>query len=311
MRGEIIGVWSETWREIWTPMAKHRQYGEDFLADLYREIAPPPAQPTEPVYTGQFNEEGALFLPEDLAAQANYEAARETVIREQGVYQSIIANHYQIRKFLRLKLKAIIQTEQAAVGVLESAHAILVNSYDDTYANRFFQLVSQFIQKYSLRYDLRRPFRLNPTLPGVFTSLFRELKEYTARDSHLHTLMGEFEESVRDVKGEAPAGRIKTCLQKQFNLLEAIGQQCPDVNAGTLGGICDQVTYWPHKTIKESLKRLYGFRSDYPGLGHAGNPTGVLREIDMRDMVALSVLLAGFSPYLTDQLDSELIYNGW
>lgn len=310
MRGEIIGVWSETWREIWTPMSQHRKYGKDFLADLYREITPPPSLPRDPVYSGQFNEEGALFLPEDLAAQDRYKVTHEAAIREQAVYQNIIANHYQIRKYLRLKLKSLIQTEQAAIGMLEKANAVLVNNYDDAYANRFFQLVSQFIQKYSLRYDLRRPFRLNPTLPGVFTSLFRELKEYTGRDPHLHTLMGEFEESVRDVKGEAPAGRIKTCLQKQFNLLEAIGQQCPDVNAGTLGGICDQVTYWPHKTIKDALKKLYGFRSDYPGLGHAGSQAGVLREIDMRDMVALSILLAGFSPYLSDQLDVEVIYNG-
>jgi hypothetical protein len=30
----------------------------------------------------------------------------------------------------------------------------------------------------------------------------------------------------------------------------------------------------------------------------------------MRDMVAISVLLAGFTPYLSHQVDSNIIYRG-
>jgi hypothetical protein len=74
--------------------------------------------------------------------------------------------------------------------------------------------------------------------------------------------------------------------------------------------MCGQISTWPHATIREALKRLYGFRSDYPGLGHAGNPAGVLRELDARDIVAIGVVLAGFVPYLSDQLNSRVVYGG-
>lgn len=39
MRGEIIGVWSETWREIWSKLAKHPDAPEDLFCELFRELA--------------------------------------------------------------------------------------------------------------------------------------------------------------------------------------------------------------------------------------------------------------------------------
>ena len=48
----------------------------------------------------------------------------------------------------------------------------------------------------------------------------------------------------------ASESRIKTCIQKQVNLLEAIGSAFPGVKGKTLGAICDQVGTWPHEKIK-------------------------------------------------------------
>ena len=42
----------------------------------------------------------------------------------------------------------------------------------------------------------------------------------------------------------------------------------------------------------------------------AGTPASAIRTIDMRDMVAMSILLAGFTPYLTDQLNADNVYRG-
>ena len=42
---------------------------------------------------------------------------------------------------------------------------------DQALSNRYFNLLSGFIDKFSLRYDLRRPCMLCPTLPGLFASL--------------------------------------------------------------------------------------------------------------------------------------------
>ena len=74
--------------------------------------------------------------------------------------------------------------------------------------------------------------------------------------------------------------------------------------------MCDQIKFWPHGTIKNSLRSLYGFASDYPGIRHGGNPNNVIRAIEMRDMLAMSMLLVGFTPYLTASFDAETLYQG-
>lgn len=203
--------------------------------------------------------------------------------------------------------------ERVLVGFFESVHGTLEefeNPGDDTLTNRYFNLLTSFIDKFSLRYDLRRPCILCPTLPGVFASLVRDLRALTAMDPHLDALMKDFENAVRDLRQDGSDGRIKTCIQKQVNLLEAIGRAFPGVTGTTLGAICDQVGTWPHEKLKAAMKDLYGFASDYPGIRHGGTPGNALRAVDMRDMVAMSILLTGFTPYLEHRLSADAIYGG-
>ena len=51
-------------------------------------------------------------------------------------------------------------------------------------------------------------------------------------------------------------------------------------------------------------------REDYPGIRHGSDSKGVLRAVDMRDMVAMCILLAGFTPYLIQKMDGESVYRG-
>ena len=180
----------------------------------------------------------------------------------------------------------------------------------DVLSNKYFNLLASFIDKFNLRYDLRRPCTLCPTLPGVFSSLVHDLRIVTSKDTHLDGLRKDFEEAIRDLRFGCTDWRIRICIGKQIMLLEAMGSTCHGVNKQTLGDMCDQIKTWPHAGIRESLKKLYGFTSDYPGIRHGTNVKGVIRTIDMRDMVAMSILLAGFTPYLTDQLNADTIYRG-
>jgi hypothetical protein len=77
-----------------------------------------------------------------------------------------------------------------------------------------------------------------------------------------------------------------------------------------LGSLCDRLTCWPHSAVKDALKKLYAFCSDYPGIRHAGNPAGQLRELDGRDAVLLSVLLFSFSGYFSQGLDINELLGG-
>lgn len=275
MRGEVIGVWSETWREVWSKLAKHEEAPEDLFCELYRELV------------------GAFDAIPDVTALAD-------VVDQPDLARSA---------FRRTKA-AVFRGEVALLEFMERAHAVVIDLGGDPLANRYFLLTEALLNKYSLRYDLRRPFSLNPTLPGVFARLIRELKDATYRDADLHPLMVEFEEAIRDLHADRSAGKIKTCIQKQVNLLEAIGQRCPGVTSNTLGQICDQVGTWPHNKVKDAMKEMYRFASDYPGIRHGGTPANSIRNIEMRDLVAVTVLLAGFSPYLTNLINSDIVYRG-
>lgn len=276
MRGEFIGVWTDMWREVWSKLAKHADAPSDLFCELFREIEP------------------AFIVRLDPATELS----------------DIVDNAQQSRDAFRAIKPTKLTGEFALLGFLERAHASIADLGGDGLGNRYFNLIAAFIEKYSLRYDLRRPFSLHPTLTGVFSKLLRELRILTSQDAALAALMNDFEETIRDLKADVSPGRIKACIHRQMNLLEALAQRCPNVTAQSLGGMCDQVGSWPHATIKDAMKKLYGFSSDYPGIRHAGNPAGALREIEMRDMVGMTVILAGFVPYLSNGLDASALYQG-
>jgi hypothetical protein len=275
MRGEFMGVWSETWREIWLPMVDREDVPEDIFCELYRELAP------------------ALKERPSVEALAG-----------------IIDNPMQSREAFERTSAKNFAGERSLVGFLEAAHSTLDELAGDELSNHYFNLLVGFIEKFSLRYDLRRPCTLCPTLTGVFASLVRDVRMLTSQDAHLDVLMKDFENAVRDLRHDCSDGRIKTCIQKQVNLLEAIGRTVPGVTGTTLGAICNQVGTWPHEKLREAMRDLYGFASDYPGIRHGGTPANALRAVDMRDLVAMSILLAGFTPYLSNGLDADVVYRG-
>jgi hypothetical protein len=219
MRGEFLPVWSETWRDIWSPLARHADAPVDLFSELYREL-------TEVLV--------AVPTPEALAdVVTNPDRARAT--------------------FRRTKLPSL-RGERAVVEFIERAHGVVVDLGGDPLANRYFLLVEAFLTKFSLRYDLRRPCTLHVTLSGVFARMMRELKEGAQRDAEIQPIYLDFEEAIRDLKADPSERNIKTCIQKQVNLLEALGQKCPSVTSNTLGRICDEVKTWPHAQVREAMQ---------------------------------------------------------
>ncbi len=281
MRGEFIDVWIEAWREIWLPLTEqtvaevNEALPEDIFCELYRAVAP------------------------TLSPSPSIE-----------VLAGIIASPVHSREAFERISSNDLTDEPALVGFFEEAHDVLDELGDKELTDRYFNLLSGFIYKFNLRYDLCRPCTLCPTLPGVFSSLVSDLHAVTNRDPHLKTLMNDFEGAVRDLRHGGSDRRIKTCIQKQVNLLEGIGRTAPGVSGNTLGVICDQIGTWPHEKLKEAMHNLYVFASDYPGIRHGGTPESALRTVDMRDLVAMSILLTGFTPYLERRLNADSIFGG-
>jgi hypothetical protein len=277
MRGEFLPVWDEMWPHVWVPLARVAKKLDhpDLYCELYREL------------------NKTLIAPKSVEDLAD-----------------ITDNIDQARRQFRKTKSHEIRGEGAVVSFLESSYEAIEELGGDSLANTYYVRLEQFLLRFSLRYDLRRPCSLCPTLPGVFASLVRDLRSLTSQDAHLDSLMKDFENAIRDLHTDCSDGRIKTCIQKEINLLEAIGRAFPGVTETELKGICNQVGTWPHNAVKASLKNLYGFTSDYPGIRHGGTPASALRSIETRDMIAMTILLVGFTPYLTDLINADVVYRG-
>jgi hypothetical protein len=154
MRGEFIAVWSETWREIWAPLVDQGNIPGDIFCELYREL--------------------------HLALRMGING---------GALVEIVENPIESHAAFRVVVEEDITDERALIAFLEATHQILDDLGGDTLSNRYFHLLTAFIEKYNLRYDLRRPCLLCPTLPGLFASLLADLRAIASRDAHLDALM--------------------------------------------------------------------------------------------------------------------------
>src|SRR5712692_2759303 len=128
MRGELIGVWSETWREIWSELAAQETAPDDLYCELYRELSM--ALRVRPT-------------PEELANII------DDPLQSKEAFQSIRVDE--------------LAGERALVVFFERTHEALDELVGDALANPYFNLLAAFIEKFSLRYDLRRPCTLCPT----------------------------------------------------------------------------------------------------------------------------------------------------
>lgn len=275
MRGEVIGVWSEMWRQVWRKLAKHNDAPEDLFCELFRE------------------------LNKSFVAKLDPATSLATIVDDQD----------KARIAFRDTKATALQGELAAIDFLERAHTVIEDFGSEALTNKYFLLIRDFLDKYSLRYDIRRPFSLHPTLPGVFARLMRDLRQVTAQDAGLAGMMRDFEDCVRDLKGNQTPLKVKQCIAAQFNLLEALLRQHPNTHGNTFGAMCNETGDWPHDAVKESAKQIYKFASDYPGIRHGGTQANQLREIDMRDMVSVTIMLAAFTPYFSQALNASSIYS--
>ena len=275
MRGEFIGVWSETWRELWSPLTDHEGIREDVFCELYRVLAPS--------LTEKPSIEGLAEIIDDAA-------------RSREAFERVAPTDFA--------------DERSLVIFLEGAHSGLDELAGDELSNRYFNLLAGFIEKFSLRYDVRRPCTLSPTLPGIFAGLIRDVERLARSQPNIARRMRDFNESVHDLRLGRTEGRIATCISKQVMLLEALGAPDAGVSATELAGICKQIESWPHPAVRPALLGLYGFASDYSGVRHGTESEGRRRDLEVRDLVAISILLAGFTPYLSSELDPEIVYRG-
>ena len=165
MRGEFIGIWPELNREVWEPLAQVDGAPDDLFCELYRTVSI------------------AFALPLSAEELANIV---DNTSEARDAFYALAASSFSNERALALALEQVLETLDDLCGTVLS--------------DPYFLLLERVIQKFSLRYELRRPCVLCPTLPGIFSNLLRDLRAHANTDAHLSSLMNDFDSSVRDLK---------------------------------------------------------------------------------------------------------------
>lgn len=275
MRREFLGVWQYLWPEVWEPLSEH----EDRPGQLFMELS-------RLLYS-------ALSVKDRVG---KYDEATSDYVKAYFFFEELKADAIQSEgKFLRF-------LEQ----VDEAFESLDCTSLSPVYH----ELIKSFVARHYLRYSVDEPFRLVPTLEGIFDALVSQLRYLSSNDPSVCPSFREFEQAIGELRDRKTPNQIKRSIHTGINLMEALGGVSPDASANTLGRISDQITCWPHDAVRDALKAIYKFSCDYSGLRHAGTAGNSLREIELRDTVAMAIILAGFTPYLTNRLNHEEIIGG-
>jgi hypothetical protein len=272
MIGSLLDHWKYTWPDLWSVMARSRRAPPDLFIELFRTASD--------------------FLKK-APEYKQFELTMNDPTQAQLAFQQIRHEDFE--------------SELAIIEFLESAFATLRDFEIPRFEKLYRYLVRGFIKKYNLRYRIDDPFRLRLVLPGVFASFYEDLTRVNGNDQHLKTLMTNFEMTFGSYTRTKKAHELNACVTSAFIYAEGLAGKTWGEN-DTLGSLCDCLQCWPHLTIRESLKKLYGFRNDYPGLGHAGNPEGKLRDLEPRDAIVVCLLLLSFAGYLTNEVKIEDIF---
>jgi hypothetical protein len=273
MRGSISDSWPRSWPVIWRKLATAREVPTDLFIQLYdcaNDFLLNPLQGTEI----------DLIHNDPLQARQAFHALR--------------TNHFK--------------GESALVVFIEAVYSVLLNSTHPHLASLYSKAVREFISRFNLRYRVTNPFGLRQLLSGTFAQLYSELDKLNNANPHFSELMDDFECTFDRYVRTREQLDLKHCIGKASMYAEALaGAACG--STGTLGELCDRLECWPHTTVKKSIKDLYGFCSNYPGIRHAGNPASQERPLEGRDALLLSVVMLCASGYVTDSISSDDVFG--
>jgi hypothetical protein len=259
--------WRLTWPELWKRLGDSSQAPDDLFITLYRTANDFFLVPT----TGT---EIDLIVNDPTTAEKAFKALSGEVFESES----------KTKAFLETLFNSIQEFERPAL------------------TSRYKQLVSEFIANHNLRYKILEPFRIQPLVTGIFVQLYCELERSVSPDNHLKQLFEDFERAFATYIDTTQEGDLKRCIASASILAEGIAGKSLNQHGRTLGHYCDEMACWPHATVKDALKKMYGFCSDYPGIRHAGSPRGQLRPLEAKDAFVVCSLIA-FLGYLSQDVD--------
>lgn len=289
MRGELRFATDRILLEVWQPLLNIEDCPENLLGEIYVSLSEFLLEPTA-VFVRE--EDGSIH---DVSIRIDVRAA-------EAASDSLAAE-----TFLGALTAEDFQSEGHVLRGIEAVHETVADLGGDVFVEAHLALLRAFVERFNLRYYLDDDAKFWVTFPGIAAVIFRELRGAALEHPHLSQELDAFEHALAECLKDPIETRIKTAIQKQFNVVEAFGARHPSVSGNTLGRMLDEVASWPHATLPEVGKGLYKFACDYPGIRHGGTFESALRPLDLRDLVGVAMSLVGLTPYLSDGFEKSVV----
>lgn len=289
MRGQLRLVVDRAFDELWQPLTNHDDCPPNVFGEVFASLRPFLREP-EPEYVKEDNgaiRNKAINLDDQAALAMNDSETAETLLT--GLSEEDF------------------ESETDARRAVSSTYGVLVDVATDEFANRYLSLLEMFIDRYSLRYYVDEKARLRTSFSGLATALFGQFRLVAEGHPHLFQELNAFEHALAECLEEPSEARIKTVIQKQVNVLEAVGSQHRLVSGDTLGRMLEQVGSWPHTSLCDAAKQVYKFACDYPGIRHGGDFESSMRALDLRDLTSVTLSLVGLVAYLADGFEEQVV----
>jgi hypothetical protein len=267
MIGNLRERWEYTWQDVWEPLGSLPQSPFDLYSQLYRVSL-------EYLRRKPTNQELAEIVNNPILALSEFQSIQGKQFRD----------------------------EMAAVQFIERAYILIVDAGKRILVRRYSEYISKFLVKYNLRYEVAEPFGLRVRLPALYGDIYEQLRQVNATNPHLAGLMNDFEVSFSDFIRSRAQRDFRVSLARASNYAEGMAAVSLNLPGGTLGALCTQLQVWPHNDVRDAVKKLYGFCSDYPGIRHAGTPNNRIRDLEVKDTIIVSAMLFAASGYLHQQV---------
>ena len=311
MGGRFVDVWPESWLGIWVPFTNALTNPGVVIGAVIEEVFRPPRHPLEPV-----PREGILRDADGNILDAEF-------IREMDLYRIQVGEHQDaVARYIDATsgrsspawLREAIETprsERECLLLLSGASRYLVDQYPEDAGPEFLRIIRRFVSKFGLGYSVTPQGSIILNQLGMFSGIMQESYKLIESDDYLKSRLQDLEEALDDVARSRPysAGRMKTLLGKCISLVEAFGVRNSTLSGTTMSAMVRHLNL-PHPTLATLINTLYGFRGDFPGMAHGGNPDGMSRELEMRDMLVLAVVITALAPYFLERFDPQQCYDG-
>jgi hypothetical protein len=275
MIGSLYERWEDTWVDIWEPLGSLEKAPRDLYIQLFKTcIDYMKRKPNNLILADIVNNPEKAY----------------------SAFQSIRGNQFK--------------DELSVVQFLERTHILINDLGSRILTRRYIGYVGRFLGKYNLRYEVVEPFSLRVRLPALYGDIYEHLRQVNRTNPHLAQLMTDFEASFSDFVLTKAQRDLRLSLARASNYAEGLAALTLNLPGGTLGIMCNQLTnapysIWPHEALRDAVKDLYRFCSDYPAIRHAGNPNNRLRELEVKDTIIVSALILAASGYLNQQVRLE------